>query len=86
MTAVSPHSHQKVDFSKSNMPSRPSRCVPCATNLYSVHIYKSSLSLHCPYVQLGSCALGLRTSEGVLLAVEKRLTSPLLEQSSVEKV
>lgn len=30
--------------------------------------------------------MGIRTSEGVVLAVEKRQTSPLLEQSSLEKV
>lgn len=37
-------------------------------------------------LQLGSCAVGVRTSEGVVLAVEKRLTSPLLEPTSVEKL
>lgn len=39
-----------------------------------------------PRAQLGSCAVGLRTSEGVVLAVEKRLTSPLLLPTSVEKI
>ncbi|KAM0949233.1 putative proteasome endopeptidase complex [Dioscorea sansibarensis] len=33
-----------------------------------------------------SSAIGLRTKEGVVLAVEKRVTSPLLEPSSVEKI
>jgi 20S proteasome subunit alpha 5 len=37
-------------------------------------------------MQLGSTAIGIQTSEGVILAVEKRLTSPLLEPSSVEKI
>lgn len=37
-------------------------------------------------MQLGSCAVGVRTAEGVVLAVEKRLTSPLLEPASVEKI
>jgi 20S proteasome subunit alpha 5 len=37
-------------------------------------------------VKLGSTAIGIRTNEGVVLAVEKRLTSPLLEPSSVEKI
>ena len=37
-------------------------------------------------VKLGSTAVGIKTSEGVVLAVEKRLTSTLLEASSVEKV
>ena len=37
-------------------------------------------------VKLGSTAVGIQCSEGVLLAVEKRLTSPLLEPHSVEKI
>ena len=37
-------------------------------------------------IKLGSTAVGIQTKEGVVLAVEKRLTSPLLEPSSVEKV
>ena len=35
--------------------------------------------------QLGSTAIGIQTSEGVVLAVEKRVTSPLLDPSSIEK-
>jgi 20S proteasome subunit alpha 5 len=38
------------------------------------------------HLQLGSCAVGIRTSEGIVLGVEKRLSSPLLEGSSVEKM
>ena len=37
-------------------------------------------------MQLGSTAIGIQTSEGVVLAVEKRITSPLMEPSSVEKI
>lgn len=37
-------------------------------------------------IKLGSTAVGIQTKDGVILAVEKRLTSPLLEPSSVEKV
>ncbi|CAO2146583.1 unnamed protein product [Urochloa humidicola] len=37
-------------------------------------------------LQLGSTAIGLKTKDGVVLAVEKRVTSPLLEPSSVEKI
>lgn len=37
-------------------------------------------------IKLGSTAVGLQTKDGVILAVEKRLTSPLLEPSSVEKI
>lgn len=29
-------------------------------------------------IQLGSTAIGIKTNEGVVLAVEKRITSPLL--------
>ncbi|CAM9925821.1 unnamed protein product, partial [Choristocarpus tenellus] len=37
-------------------------------------------------IKLGSTAVGIQTKEGVVLAVEKRLTSVLLEPSSVEKI
>ncbi|GAM18455.1 hypothetical protein SAMD00019534_016300 [Acytostelium subglobosum LB1] len=37
-------------------------------------------------IKLGSTAIGIQCDEGVVLAVEKRLTSTLLEPSSIEKV
>jgi 20S proteasome subunit alpha 5 len=37
-------------------------------------------------VKLGSTAVGIHTKYGVVLASEKRLTSSLLEPSSVEKI
>lgn len=37
-------------------------------------------------IKLGSTAVGIQTSEGVVLAVEKRVTSPLLDPSSIEKI
>lgn len=37
-------------------------------------------------IKLGSTAIAVRTNEGVVMAVEKRVTSPLLEPSSIEKV
>ncbi|EFJ13773.1 hypothetical protein SELMODRAFT_181529 [Selaginella moellendorffii] len=37
-------------------------------------------------IKLGSTAVGLKTNHGVVLAVEKRITSPLLEPASVEKI
>mmetsp|Transcript_990 Transcript_990/g.1591 ORF Transcript_990/g.1591 Transcript_990/m.1591 type:complete len:262 (+) Transcript_990:36-821(+) len=37
-------------------------------------------------IKLGSTGIGIQTSEGVVLAVEKRITSPLLEPSSIEKI
>ncbi|PKC15979.1 N-terminal nucleophile aminohydrolase, partial [Rhizophagus irregularis] len=37
-------------------------------------------------IKLGSTAVGIQTSHGVVLAVEKRVTSPLLVSSSIEKI
>ena len=37
-------------------------------------------------IKLGTTAVGIRTSEGVVLAVEKRLTSKLVESTSIEKI
>jgi len=37
-------------------------------------------------IKLGSTVIGVQTSEGVCLAVEKRITSKLLEPSSVKKI
>ena len=37
-------------------------------------------------IKLGSTAIGIATTEGIVLVVEKRLTSPLLEPASIEKV
>lgn len=39
-----------------------------------------------PPRQLGSTALGIRCSDGIVLAVEKRISSPLLIPSSIEKI
>jgi 20S proteasome alpha/beta subunit len=38
------------------------------------------------YLQLGSTTVGIRTPAGVVLGVEKRVQSPLLEASSIEKI
>ncbi|KJE91061.1 proteasome subunit alpha type-5 [Capsaspora owczarzaki ATCC 30864] len=37
-------------------------------------------------IKLGSTAIGIQTTEGVVLAVEKRITSPLLVPTSIEKI
>eukprot|EP00697_Spironema_sp_BW2_P000798 gnl/Spiro4/11076_TR5869_c0_g1_i1.p1 gnl/Spiro4/11076_TR5869_c0_g1~~gnl/Spiro4/11076_TR5869_c0_g1_i1.p1 ORF type:complete len:261 (+),score=72.64 gnl/Spiro4/11076_TR5869_c0_g1_i1:68-784(+) len=37
-------------------------------------------------INLGSTAIGVQTAEGIVLAVEKRFTSPLLVTSSIEKI
>lgn len=37
-------------------------------------------------IKLGSTAIGIATPEGVVIAVEKRITSPLMEPAKVEKI
>jgi len=37
-------------------------------------------------IKLGSTAIGICTNEGVVMVVEKRITSPLMEPSKVEKI
>jgi proteasome alpha subunit len=37
-------------------------------------------------VKRGTASIGVRTSDGVVLAVDKRIRSPLMERSSVEKI
>ncbi|KAJ1606235.1 proteasome subunit alpha type 5 [Cryptosporidium canis] len=37
-------------------------------------------------IKLGSTAVGIKTKEGVILASEKRISSPLLEPRSLEKI
>jgi len=37
-------------------------------------------------IKLGSTAIGIQTSEGVVLAVERRITSPLIIPKSIEKL
>lgn len=37
-------------------------------------------------IKLGSTVIGISTSEGVVLVVEKRITSPLMEPSAIEKI
>ena len=37
-------------------------------------------------VKLGTTAIGIRTKDGVVLAAEKRITSKLMEPTSVEKI
>merc|ERR1711959_351514 len=37
-------------------------------------------------IKLGSTAIGIATPTGALIAVEKRITSPLVEPSSIEKI
>jgi 20S proteasome subunit alpha 5 len=45
-----------------------------------------NLNLFVFLLKLGSTAIGITTPEGVVLAVEKRVTSPLIIPSSIEKI
>ena len=49
-----------------------------------MHIYQVEYAIEA--IKLGSTAIGIQTSEGVILAVEKRITSPLMESTSIEKI
>ena len=53
-----------------------------AIEAIKVGIYKRTSNVF----KLGSTAIGIQTSHGVVLAVEKRVTSTLLESSSIEKI
>ncbi|BHF68912.1 Proteasome subunit alpha type-5 [Sparganum proliferum] len=46
----------------------------------------STADLHDASVGLGSTGIGIKTPEGVVLAVEKRINSPLIVTNSVEKI
>lgn len=61
----------------------PLRQLKCAL---AVHIESFVVTLALFLSQLGSTTVGIRTPEGVVLAVEKRVQSPLLESSSIEKI
>lgn len=37
-------------------------------------------------IKLGSTAIGIQTNEGIVLAVEKRITSTLMEPTTIEKI
>lgn len=63
------------------MPSKQSRYGASPRVLFVFYIYYSSITM-----QLGSTAIAVRTNHGVVMAVEKRITSNLLEPSSIEKV
>lgn len=52
--------------------------------MFRKHGYR--IGSHGPPLQLGSTTVGIKTPEGVILGVEKRVQSPLLEASSIEKI
>lgn len=61
-------------------------CIVCEDNRLCLLHACAKVEYAIEAIKLGSTAVGIQTKEGVVLAVEKRLTSPLLEPSSVEKV
>lgn len=78
--------------------SQSSTCSPPADSLASFSLLDRGINTFSPEgrlfqveysleaIKLGSTAIGVATNEGVVLGVEKRVTSTLLETSSVEKI
>lgn len=67
----------QVEYAIEAIKVRPRSAGFASSSLFRAHSF---------HLQLGSTAVGIRTKEGVVLAVEKRITSPLLVPSSVEKI
>jgi len=67
-------------------PHAPPAQVEYAIEAIKVRRAAPSQSLASLRAQLGSTAIGICTPSGCVLAVEKRVTSPLLEPSSIEKI
>lgn len=84
MTVASTLFPLREGFSKWNMPLKPSRSV-LSSKEGGKWIWFLMRSLVLSF-QLGSTAIGIQTSEGIVLAVEKRVTSPLIEPASIEKI
>ena len=68
-----------TDWQPNAAPVRP--LTPAPSALFIVHC-----PLHRLAFQLGTTAVGIQTSEGVVLAAEKRIGSKLLVPSSVKKL
>ena len=76
-----------MPIDSSDRPSRlSSSSLPPSLALTALSVSPSHPKPTSLYTQLGSTAIGVRTKEGVVLAAEKRVTSPLLIPSSIEKV
>ncbi|CAO3629468.1 unnamed protein product [Cunninghamella blakesleeana] len=58
----------------------------CGVNTFSPEGRLFQVEYAIEAIKLGTTAIGIQTSEGVILAVEKRVTLALLEPSSIEKV
>ena len=49
-------------------------------------IFQTQVEYAIEAIKLGSTAIGIRTDEGCVLACEKRLTSSLMEPTTIEKI
>ena len=58
--------------------------MPLKQSKYSLNIITNFHLLN--LIKLGSTAIGIKTPEGVVLAVEKRVTSSLIIPSTIEKI
>ena len=69
-------------------PSRPKVASSKSSTLWALLTYASPPLLTPSHRrhQLGSTTIGIQTAHGVILAVEKRVTSVLLEPSCIEKI
>lgn len=56
------------------------------SNVFYRYVFFLQIEYAIEAIKLGSTAIGICTSEGVVLAVEKRLTSPLMEPTTREKI
>lgn len=64
---------------------------PVEYAIEAIKVCQSTVSKHRSYThhfppKLGSTTVGVRTPHGVILGVEKRVQSPLLESNSIEKI
>jgi hypothetical protein len=70
----------------------PSRCGAAASAVAArLHLMRPRCASGCllgvaQAIKIGTTAVGICTSEGAVIAVEKRLLSPLQEPGSVEKI
>lgn len=53
---------------------------------YAIEATKVSFLPPNDTLQLGSTGIGIKTPEGIVLAVEKRVNSPLIVPASIEKI
>lgn len=84
MSAPSPPPEATTPDLHDSTPTKPQANPARSTFSPEGRLFQVEYSLEA--IKLGSTAIGVSTSEGVILGVEKRVTSTLLETSSVEKI